>query len=194
MVEVDVGVIGCPRVVYCYPTKAGQDTVDLPGPACGAGCWAANATSTTRPGTPWTPVSMPLVILGAGLDTRGYRLAAPNGVPVFEVDLPANIDYKRARVRSIFGWIPEHVTLVPVDFKTDDLAQALPAHGFRLENRTLFVWEAVTQYLTAEGAVVVSVESQHMTPGPTHKHSAKIVELRPTTLRHPQARIVCTGQ
>lgn len=32
-----------------------------------------------------------LVVLGAGLDTRAHRLAAPAGVPAFEVDLPANI-------------------------------------------------------------------------------------------------------
>lgn len=92
-----------------------------------------------------------VVILGAGLDTRGYRLAAPEGVPVFEVDLPPNIDYKRAKLHDVFGGVPDHVTLVPVDFDTDDLAQALAAHGFRIEHRTMFVWEAVTQYLTPDG-------------------------------------------
>ena len=92
-----------------------------------------------------------VVILGAGLDTRGCRLVASAGVPVFEVDLPTNIDFKRSKLHAVFGRIPEHVTLVPVDFEKADLEEALAAQGFRIENRTLFVWEGVTQYLTAEG-------------------------------------------
>lgn len=92
-----------------------------------------------------------LVILGAGLDTRAYRLAAPAGVAAFEVDLPANIAFKRERLQEIYGRVPEHVTLVPVDFQTDDLGSALATSGFRLETPTMFVWEAVTQYLTVDG-------------------------------------------
>jgi methyltransferase (TIGR00027 family) len=43
-----------------------------------------------------------VVILGAGLDTRGYRLARRSAIPVFEVDLPVNIARKRAIVRRVF--------------------------------------------------------------------------------------------
>lgn len=92
-----------------------------------------------------------LVILGAGLDTRAYRLTAPAKVPAFEVDLPANITYKRDRLLKLFGGLPEHVTLIPVDFQTDDLAGALASNGFRADAQTMFVWEAVTQYLTEDG-------------------------------------------
>jgi methyltransferase (TIGR00027 family) len=96
-----------------------------------------------------------VVILGAGLDTRAYRLVAPAGGTAFEVDQPANIAYKRGRLRAIYGRVPEPVApvaLVAVDFEADDLAAALAAYGFRMGLPALFVWEAVTQYLT-ESAV-----------------------------------------
>ncbi len=92
-----------------------------------------------------------LVILGAGLDTRAYRLAVPAGVAAFEVDLPANVAFKRERLRDIFGEVPGRVALVPVDFQTDDLAAALETNGLRFDRPIMFVWEAVTQYLTEDG-------------------------------------------
>jgi methyltransferase (TIGR00027 family) len=91
-----------------------------------------------------------MVVLGAGLDTRAYRLAVPASVPAFEIDVPANIVYKEQRLRRIYGRLPEHVALVAVDFEADDLGVALGAHGFRLDQRAMFVWEAVTQYLTED--------------------------------------------
>jgi O-methyltransferase involved in polyketide biosynthesis len=39
---------------------------------------------------------------------------------------------------------------VPVDFETDDLATALTVGGFDTEAPVVFVWEGVTNYLTAE--------------------------------------------
>ncbi|XVV01252.1 SAM-dependent methyltransferase [Actinosynnema sp. CA-248983] len=91
-----------------------------------------------------------VVVLGAGFDTRAYRLAAPAGVPAFEVDLPANVGRKRSRLRKLFGGVPDGVTLVPVDFGSQDLGEVLAEHGCRRDRRTLFVWEAVTQYLSED--------------------------------------------
>jgi len=91
-----------------------------------------------------------LVVLGAGYDTRAYRLTDPQRVRAYEVDLPANIDTKRARVRAALGETPGHVRLVPVDFETNGLAESLAAKGFRLDRPAMFVWEAVTQYLTED--------------------------------------------
>ncbi|MCV7016881.1 SAM-dependent methyltransferase [Mycolicibacterium aichiense] len=89
-----------------------------------------------------------VVILGAGYDTRAYRMPALAGVPVCEVDLPANTARKAAAVRRTFGRVPDNVTLLPVDFETDDLADVLQRNGFSAQQRTFYVWEAVTQYLT----------------------------------------------
>ncbi len=91
-----------------------------------------------------------VVVLGAGLDTRAYRLARRTDMPVFEVDLPVNIDRKKAVVRRVLGGPPPSVRLVPVDFERDDLAAELAKHGYRTDSRTFFVWEGVTQYLTAD--------------------------------------------
>jgi methyltransferase (TIGR00027 family) len=90
------------------------------------------------------------VFLGAGLDTRACRLAGPNGVDAYEIDQPANINLKRDRLRRLYGRMPEHLTLVPVDFEADDLGASLARNRFRIEAATMFVWEGVTQYLTEE--------------------------------------------
>lgn len=93
-----------------------------------------------------------VVILGAGLDTRAYRLARVSDVPVFEVDLPINVARKQNTVARVLGAPPPTVHLVPVDFERDDLMSVLESQGYRRDSRTFFVWEGVTQYLT-EAAV-----------------------------------------
>jgi methyltransferase (TIGR00027 family) len=91
-----------------------------------------------------------VVVLGAGLDTLAYRLARTTGIPIFEVDQPVNVARKTAAVKRALGELPSSVRLVPLDFERDDVIAVLTAHGYRPESRTFFVWEAVTQYLTAE--------------------------------------------
>ena len=92
-----------------------------------------------------------VVILGAGLDTLAYRVPEAARARVYEVDLPANIARKRAALRRAYGEVPGHVTLVPVDFDTEDLAAALERAGHPMGERTFVVWEAVTQYLSESG-------------------------------------------
>jgi methyltransferase (TIGR00027 family) len=91
-----------------------------------------------------------VVILGAGLDTRAYRLVAPAGAVAFELDQRANTDHKLRRLRAIFGGVPERVRVIPIDFEVDDLAAVLAAASFDGGRPALVVWEAVTQYLTEE--------------------------------------------
>ena len=93
-----------------------------------------------------------VVNLGAGFDTRVYRLPALADIPAWEVDQPENVESKRARLRKLFGTVPAHVTLVPIDFDREELGTVLSSHGYSAEEqRTFFVWEAVTQYLTEPG-------------------------------------------
>jgi methyltransferase (TIGR00027 family) len=89
--------------------------------------------------------------LGAGFDTQAYRLPAMSKVPVWEVDQPDNIDAKRSRLRKVFGEVPAHVTLVPIDFDREELGAVLASHGYAADTRTFFILEAVTQYLTEAG-------------------------------------------
>lgn len=92
-----------------------------------------------------------VVNLGAGFDTRAYRLPALAALPVWEVDQPENITAKRDQLQKLFGVVPTHVTLVPLDFDHEALGTVLTKHGYTPNQRTFFIWEAVTQYLTAAG-------------------------------------------
>jgi methyltransferase (TIGR00027 family) len=92
-----------------------------------------------------------VVILGAGLDTRAYRLTRQVRIPFFEVDLPANIAMKAKTVRRVLGELPLSVRLAPLDFERDDLLTSLAEHGYRTDYRAFFVCEGVTQYLTEAG-------------------------------------------
>jgi methyltransferase (TIGR00027 family) len=99
-----------------------------------------------------------VVVLGAGLDTLAYRLARKTDVPIFEVDQPINIARKAAAVRRVLGEAPSSIRLVPLDFEREDVLTALGERGYRTDYRTFFVWEAVTQYLTAD-AVHATLEA-----------------------------------
>jgi len=98
-----------------------------------------------------------LVILGAGFDTRAYRIAGVDRIQVFELDLPGSVRLKRTRLERVLGAVPEHVTLAGIDFDRQVLGDVLETAGFRKGRKTLFLWEGVTQYLT-EGAVVETLQ------------------------------------
>ena len=90
-------------------------------------------------------------MLGAGLDTRAYRLPGMQQAKVFEVDMPRVQKSKRAQVVKFLGKAPENVTFVPIDFDEQDLGEVMSGSGFDRSQPAVFVWEAVTQYLTSEG-------------------------------------------
>ena len=92
-----------------------------------------------------------VVNLGAGFDTRAYRLPALADVPVWEVDQQQNIDAKRSRLEKLFDEVPPHVALVPIDFDHEDLPAVLATHGYKPGKSTFFIWEGVIQYLSESG-------------------------------------------
>jgi methyltransferase (TIGR00027 family) len=89
-----------------------------------------------------------VVLLGAGYDTRALRLPALAKVPVFELDRRALIEAKTARL----GSTPERVRRVTIDFAADPVLEALERSGYDAGLPACFVWEGVTNYLTAEAA------------------------------------------
>jgi methyltransferase (TIGR00027 family) len=93
-----------------------------------------------------------LVILGAGYDTRAYRLPNIEAVKVFEVDLPHVQDDKKAKLQRHFERLPANVTYVPIDFDTQTLDSVFAGTTFDSSKPAVFVWEGVTQYIT-EAAV-----------------------------------------
>ena len=92
-----------------------------------------------------------LVILGAGYDTRPYRFEElKDMVMVFEVDRPSVQKVKIEKVKKIFGSLPHNVVYIPIDFNQEKLDEKLFESGYEGHSKTLFIWEGVTMYLTAE--------------------------------------------
>ena len=92
-----------------------------------------------------------VVILGAGFDTRAYRISGIEKIRVFEVDHPATQAEKLKRLKKVIDPLPGYVIFVPVDFNTQTLAERLLAGSYNEQGKTLFIWQGVTMYLTPEG-------------------------------------------
>ncbi len=91
-----------------------------------------------------------LIILGAGYDTRAYRIHDPAKVMVYEVDHPSTSTTKQKIMGS------NHVRFVPVDFNSESLESKMKAAGYDSTLRSVLIWEGVTNYLT-ESAVDVTL-------------------------------------
>jgi hypothetical protein len=97
----------------------------------------------------YLPEVTQFVILGAGFDTRAFRL--PDGLTVraFEVDSSETQMVKRETLRRA-GIDLSAVTFVAADFEKDDWLACLVEAGFAPGEPTLFLWEGVTMYLDRE--------------------------------------------
>ena len=94
-----------------------------------------------------------IAILGAGLDTRAYRFAEQlRGKKVFEVDYRSTQELKKRRLVEVLGSLPPHVRFIEIDFKKDSLREVLSRAGYQPNEKTFFIWEGVSMYLS-EGAV-----------------------------------------
>jgi methyltransferase (TIGR00027 family) len=91
-----------------------------------------------------------LVLLGAGFDTRAYRLPSAQRATTFELDHPETSRSKKAVLRQNFGILPNHVRFVEIDFNQQSMTGALHQAGFDNTQPACFIWEGVTNYLTAE--------------------------------------------
>jgi methyltransferase (TIGR00027 family) len=91
-----------------------------------------------------------LVILGAGYDTRAYRIEGLKKIKVFEVDHPATQEVKTDKISNIFGTLPNNVVYIPVDFEAEDLGQKLLENGYDKSQKTLFVMEGLVMYIPPE--------------------------------------------
>lgn len=86
------------------------------------------------------------VILGAGFDTRPYRLPKDTPVRSFEVDTPKTQAIKRALLTKT-SVDAGRVNFVAADFEKDDWLEKLVESGFDPAKPALFLWEGVTIYL-----------------------------------------------
>lgn len=106
-----------------------------------------------------------VVILGAGLDARPWRLGFAESTTVFRVDLPATVGF----TTSVLGPSESAGSPVVVDVAADlreDWPAALLAAGFTSSAATLWIAEGVLFYLEAEdAAAVVSRAAELSAPG-----------------------------
>jgi methyltransferase (TIGR00027 family) len=87
-----------------------------------------------------------LVILGAGFDTRSYRLKPTKRVGWFEVDTPKTQGFKREMLAKA-GVDTTGVTYVAANFLVDDWLEKLNGAGFDRDQPSFFLWESVMMYL-----------------------------------------------
>jgi methyltransferase (TIGR00027 family) len=88
-----------------------------------------------------------VVILGAGLDTRAERKAAPN-VAYFEIDDGKIQAFKKARLEE--NRVEARVRFIPGNYVTDGLVDLLERNKFNFGLPTHFIWEGNTMYLTSD--------------------------------------------
>ncbi|MDX2167629.1 MAG: SAM-dependent methyltransferase [Deltaproteobacteria bacterium] len=103
-----------------------------------------------------------LVVLGAGFDCRAHRLPL-GGARVFEIDHPATLAAKRARLAALGAG--GAVTYVAADFNRSTIAEVLSAAGIDRQVPAVFLWEGVTNYLSAAAVDATLRAIAAMAPG-----------------------------
>jgi methyltransferase (TIGR00027 family) len=106
-----------------------------------------------------------VVIVGSGLDTLAMRIQAElPAVPIFEVDQPDMLALKRRLVQEIAGPLP--VRYVAIDLARDSMERRLLETDYDRTKPTLFVAEAVMEYLPLDDArAVFHFVRRHSPPG-----------------------------
>lgn len=95
------------------------------------------------------------VILGAGLDTRAYRMDWPESTTVYELDTPATLAYKE-RVLAEAGAEPRaQRRSLGVDFRDEGWIGELLGAGFDPAVSTVWVIEGLFPYLDAAAQTAV---------------------------------------
>jgi methyltransferase (TIGR00027 family) len=106
-----------------------------------------------------------VVILGAGLDGRAWRMPELSGVAVFEVDHPASQQDKRERATALDP-AAGPPRFVPVDLTRAALGPALAGAGHHESLPTTWVLAGVIPYLTeSDVAATVAAVAARSAPG-----------------------------
>ncbi|KAE8719495.1 hypothetical protein F3Y22_tig00109957pilonHSYRG00316 [Hibiscus syriacus] len=102
-----------------------------------------------------------VVLLGAGMDSRAYRLSCLKESDVFEVDFPEVLQVKAALLEEALD-STEHLRLmakslkrVSADIRENDWLEKLQISGFVPEKNTVWVLEGIIYYLSNSQAMQV---------------------------------------
>jgi methyltransferase (TIGR00027 family) len=119
-----------------------------------------------------------VVIVGAGMDTRSYRIQRPAGTRLFEVDRPEAFDHKRPILDSTGARPHCELHIVPADLRDDWIASLIQA-GFDANATTLWIVEGIIYYLAvADAHRLLDDIATHCSPG-----STLLVDVAPTLMR-----------
>ena len=91
-----------------------------------------------------------VVNLGAGMDTRAFRIPGIENIQYFELDSPELLKSKSSNINKKIGTLSSSISFVPVDFNSQDIGEELKKAGYAVSSRTFFIWEGVTQYISRE--------------------------------------------
>lgn len=89
-----------------------------------------------------------VVILGAGLDARAWRMPVLAGATIYEVDHPSTQGFKRDRIGDLKP--PTEIRYVSVDLERERFSEIIVEAGFQPAERSVWIWEGVAMYLPIE--------------------------------------------
>lgn len=114
-----------------------------------------------------------VVVLGAGLDSRAFRLPWPEGSAVFEIDQEEVLAFKRS-VLDTMGAVPRAARFALAADLREDWTSALIAAGFDPTRPTAWLAEGLLPYLppAAEHELLAAIDA-HSAPGSALGYEAK---------------------
>ncbi len=108
-----------------------------------------------------------IILLGAGFDTRALRFADRNhGTKVIELDVATTQEPKIDIFRKKKVIIPPELVFAPINFDREDILEVLQKAGYQDGQKSLFLWEGVSMYLTAQAVDgTLAFIRNHSAPG-----------------------------
>lgn len=101
------------------------------------------------------PALRQVVFLGAGMDTRAFRLRWPDGVQLWEIDCPELLNLKQARLNTVLAKPKCIRTSVAADLSVADWPSHLLMQGFRKEAFSVWLAEGLFLYLPAKAVAQI---------------------------------------
>jgi methyltransferase (TIGR00027 family) len=115
-----------------------------------------------------------VVLLGAGLDTRAYRMPWPNGTTVYEIDQEPVLAFKERTLDTLAAVPRARRVTIAADLRLDDWPHALTREGFDAARPTAWLAEGLFLYLpSAAERRLVSTLTAHSAPGSTFAYEVK---------------------
>ncbi len=129
-----------------------------------------------------------LVLLGAGMDTRAFRLPWPEAFRFWEVDTPELFALKEARLQSAGVRLSCDRIVVEADLTSAGWVGSLLDAGFKKKSPSVWLAEGLFQYLTATDVRQI-LQGAASVASPGSRFGAEIISLEFLRRRSNQARL-----